>query len=184
MSHEKDNFMTTKTLLKLFTLLCSLALILVLSACGSGGSTPTKVQLQPQKVTATVALQGAPETIVGAVRLDVVLPTGFVLETDSSSQPTVSALTFLVPGDNVLTATTYIPETGTANGLITTGIIKPNGFAGNATLLRISCIYPVGATLPTAEDFIVSLTTASDTEGLDLNGLSLQITISTETAPR
>lgn len=164
---------------KLLILLFSLTLLLVLNACGGGGgSTPAATPSTAQKVTVTFALQGAPDTIYSA-DLDVVLPDGFVLETDSPNQPTASALSFLVVGATAVV--NYLPAT-TANGEIIVGIIKSDGFSGGASLMQIVCTYPAGATLPTADDFIVTAF-ASDSAGVDLSGISAKLSVTTEAIP-
>lgn len=171
--------MTIKQLSKLLLLLSALSLLLSLAACGGGGGGGETIP-QPQKVTATFALQGNAAIIVGAIDLDVVLPAGFALEVDSSNQPTVSALTFLVNGATAVV--NYTPETIAANGAIKAGIIKSDGFAGNSSLMQIFRIYAAGATLPTADDFMVTVI-ASDLNGAPLTGIAAQVTISTQPAP-
>ncbi|PKN12661.1 MAG: hypothetical protein CVU69_06405 [Deltaproteobacteria bacterium HGW-Deltaproteobacteria-4] len=167
---------------KLLILLFFLTLLLVLNACGGGGgSTPAATPSTPstaQKVTVTFALQGAPDTIYSA-DLDVVLPDGFALETDSLNQPTASALSFLVI--DATAVVNYLPAT-TANGEVIVGIIKSDGFSGDASLMQIVCVYPAGATLPTADDFIVTAF-ASDSAGVDLSGISAQLSVTTEAVP-
>lgn len=171
-----------KPLLKLLPLLLTFTFLLSLTACGGGGgTTPTpQPQAQAQKVTATFALQGSAATFVGAVDLDVVLPDGFVLEVDSSNQPTASALTFLVNGATAVV--NYTPETIAVNGVIKAGIIKVDGFAGNTTLMQISRTYAAGTTLPTADDFMVTVV-ASDLNGVPLTGVTAQVSISNQVAP-
>jgi hypothetical protein len=167
--------MTIKYFSKRLPLFLSFTLLLFLTACGGGDGGG-----QPQKVTATFALQGNAATTVGAVDLDVVLPSGFALETDSSNQPTASALTFLVTGATFVP--NYTPETATANGAIKAGIIKSDGFAGNSSLLQISRIYAAGAILPTADDFMVTVV-VSDLNGVALTGISGQSSVSSQPVP-
>lgn len=174
--------MTIKHHAKLQSLLFVFTLLFSLTACGGGGgggeTTPT-TQLQAQKITAIFALQGSAAIIVGSVDLVVVLPDGFVLETDSSNQPTTSAMTLLVPG--ATSATNYIPATAGANGAIKAGIIKSDGFAGNVNLVKMTRIYAAGATLPTADDFILTVV-ASDLNGTTLADISGQINVSSQPA--
>lgn len=172
--------MTIKYLSKLFFLLFTSTLLLSLTACGGGGGGDGETIPQAQKVTATFALQGNAAALVGAIDLDILLPAGFVLETDSSNQPTASALIFLVNGATAVA--NYTPETSAANGAIKAGIIKIDGFAGNSSILQISRTYAVGATLPTAGDFMVTVT-ASDLNGVALPGISGQISVSSQPAP-
>lgn len=169
--------MTIKHLSKLLPLLSALSLLLFLTACGGGGGETTS---QSQKVTTTFVLQGDAALLVGAVDLDLLLPAGFGLETDSSNQPTASALTILV--DGATAAVNYTPETIAVNGAIKAGIIKSDGFAGNSSLLQISRTYAAGVTLPTAGDFIVTVA-ASDLSGVALTGISGQINVSSQPAP-
>lgn len=171
--------MTIKHLSKLFPLLSALSLLLSLAACGGGGGGGETIP-QPQRVTAIFALQGNAAALVGAVDLDVLLPAGFVLEIDSFNQSTDSALTFLVNGATAVV--NYTPETNAANGAIKAGIIKIDGFAGSSSLMQISCTYAVGATLPTANDFMVTVT-ASDLNGVALTGISGQTNVSSQPAP-
>jgi hypothetical protein len=188
-TRQGDNLMTIKQTTKLLTLLLSLTLLLTLTACGggggggdagSGGGGGGGITLQAQKVTVTLGLQGNAAATVGSVDLNVLLPTGFVLEIDGTAQPTAAAMTLLVPG--ATTAANYTPATTAANGEIKAGIIKTEGFAGNAVLLQISRTYAAGATLPTAGDFMVTVI-ASDLNGIALTGISTQISINTQSVP-
>lgn len=166
--------MMRKHLSKLLSLLLTFTLLL-LSACGGGGGGPTP---QPQKVTVTLGLQGDAATVVGSVDVDVVLPDGFVLEMDNSTnQPTATALSIMVSGATF--AANYIPESTVANGEILAGIIKGDGFAGNASLVQIFRTYAAGTTLPTADEFIVTVV-ASDLDGVPLTNISGQINIDTQ----
>lgn len=166
---------------KLLSLLLPLSLLIALTACGGGGgggeATPTP---QAQKVTVTIGLQGNSAVTVGSVDLDVVLPDGFVLETDNVAQPPASALTLLI--DNATTATNYTPETSASNGGIRAAIIKTDGFAGNAGLMQLSRIYTAGATLPKTDDFMVTVI-ASDLNGAPLTGITAQVNITAQPAP-
>lgn len=174
--------MIIKKLTKPLTLLFSITLLLVLTACGEGDSTPTKSQLSAQKVTVTFALQGAPATVYSA-QIDVRLPDGFVLEMDNTTNPptpTASALTVLVNGDK---GANYIPADGTTDGKILAAIAKIDGFAGDADLMQISCTYAAGATLPTAEDFTVTLAASDSSAGVEKD-YPAQISIKTEAVPR
>lgn len=177
--------MRIKYLSKLLPLLLTFTLLFFLTACGGGGGGTTSApqpqpQAQAQKVAITFALQGNVAAIVGAVDLDVLLPAGFVLEVDSSNQPTANVLTFLVNGATAVV--NYTPETIAANGAITAGIIKSDGFAGNSSLMQISRTYAAGATLPMADDFMVTVV-ASDLNGVPLTSVTAQISISTQPAP-
>jgi hypothetical protein len=178
--------MTIKQRIKSLTLPLSLILLLTLTACGGGGGggneggTGGVTTLQAQKVTATFALQGSAAATVGSVDLNVLLPVGFVLETDSAAQPIASAMTLLVNG--ATTAAQYIPATTAANGEIKAAIIKTDGFAGNAGLMQISRTYAAGATLPTANDFMVTVI-ASDLNGVSLTGITEQISITAQPVP-
>jgi hypothetical protein len=170
--------MTIKRLSKRLFFLLACTLLFTLTACGGGGGETT---LQAQKVTAAFALQGSAATIVGAVDLDVVLPAGFVLEIDTATaQPIDTALTSLVPGATFVP--NYLPETTAANGEIKVGIIKSDGFAGNSSLMQVSRTYAAGATLPSADDFMVTVI-ASDLNGATLPSISGKISISTQPAP-
>ena len=161
---------------KLLPLFLTFTFLLLLSACGSEDPTP-----QRQKVTVTLGLQGSAATVVGSVDVDVVLPDGFVLEMDNpSGQPIDTALSLLVSGATF--SSNYIPETSIANGEIIVGIIKGDGFAGNASLVQISRTYAAGTTLPTADDFIVTVV-ASDLDGVPLTDITGQINIDTEPVP-
>jgi hypothetical protein len=171
LTRQGDNPKMIKHLL--LPLLLTFTLLLSLSACGGGGE-PTP---QPQKVTVTLGLQGNAATVVGSVDVDIVLPDGFVLEMAPSGQPADTALTTLVLGATF--AANYIPETTVANGEILVGIIKGDGFAGNASLVQISRNYIAGATLPTAADFIVTVV-ASDLTGAPLTNISGQINVNTQ----
>lgn len=162
----------------LLTLL-SCTLLLTLAACGGGGSESTPAQ-QAQQVTVTFGLQGNAGATVGSVDLDVLLPAGFVLETGNDGQPTTAALALLATG--ATTAVNYTPETVAANGGIQSAIIKTDGFAGNADLLQISRTYAAGATLPTSDDFMVTVV-ASDLNGVVLPGIGARVSIMTQTAP-
>ena len=170
---------------KLLPLLISIALLLILTACGGGGGgsdedEETTLDPQAQQVTVTLGLQGNATPLVGSVDLDVVLPDGFVLATDSSGQATAAALTFLVAG--ATGAANYLPATATASGKINAGIIKTDGFPGNADLLQISRTYAAGASLPTANDFMATVV-ASDLNGATLAGISERISINTQSVP-
>lgn len=175
--------MMIKTAPRLLNLLLSFALLFTLSACGGGGgggTTPTP-QPQAQKVTVTLGLQGNAATTVGSVDIDVVLPDGFVLETDAATGlPTNAALTLLITGATF--APNYIPETAAVNGAIKAGIIKSDGFAGNASLVRMTHTFAAGATLPNANDFMVTVI-ASDLNGAPLTGISELISISVQAVP-
>jgi hypothetical protein len=175
--------MMIKQRTKLLTLVLALTLLLTLTACGGGGGDEGGggTTQQAQKVTATFALQGSAVTIVGAVDLDVLLPAGFVLETDTTTgQPIDTALTFLVPGATFVP--NYLPETTAVNGEIKAGMIKSDGFAGNSSLVQVSRTYAAGTNRPSANDFMVTVI-ASDLNGATLAGISGKISISTQPAP-
>lgn len=165
--------MKIKRLTKLLSRLFSFSFLLILTACGGGGG-GSDASPQPQKATVTFALQGGP-AIVNSVQLNVVLPEGFVLETDTSDQPTVSALTLLVTRAEI-NDFSYTPETPVINGEITVAIAKVDGFPGDANLMQISCTYAPGTTLPTVDDFIVTVD-ASDLNGASLVGITEKISI-------
>ena len=176
--------MRIKQTAQLLILLLSLTLLLTLTACGGGGGGGSEgdgggTTLQAQKVTATFALQGG-ATIVGSVDLEVVLPVGFVLETDNTAQPTASSMTLLVNG--ATSAVNYTPATIAANGEILVAIIKSDGFVGNTNLIQMSHIYAAGTTLPTADDFMVTVG-ASDLNGVPLTGITAQVSISNQAVP-
>lgn len=164
-----------KNLAKRIPLLFTFTLLLFLFACGDG-DTPQEAH----EVTVAFALQGNAATVVGSVDLDVVLPDGFVLETDSTNQPTTSAMTLLVP--DATFALNYIPATVAANGAIKGAIIKAGGFAGNANLVQMTHTFAAGATLPNANDFVVTFV-ASDLNGVPLSGVTGQISITTQPVP-
>lgn len=168
-----------KPLTKLLALLFSFSILLILTACGGGGS-GDDVSPRPQKATVTFALQGGP-AIVHSVQLQVVLPDGFVLETDTSNQPTGSALTLLVTGAE-LNDVSYLPATSASNGEIIAAIGKIEGFPGDASLMQISSTYAPGAALPTVGDFIVTVD-ASDLNGVALSGISEKISVDIQPAP-
>lgn len=172
--------MTIKSLTKLPSLISSFSLLLLLAACGDDSAAPTRLNPQAHKVTVTIGLQGSPATMIGSVDLDVILPAGFVLETASSEQPTESALIFLV--DGATADVNYIQEDVSANGEIKAVIIKTDGFAGDADLLQISRIYPANATLPTADNFIVTAV-AYDFNTTVVDAITEKISISTQLAP-
>ena len=175
--------MTLKPLTKLLSALFFSSILLILTACGGGGSGGDgggNVSPQPQKATVTFALQGGP-AIVHSVQLQVVLPDGFVLETDTSNQPIGSALTLLVTGAE-LNDLSYIPATPASNGEIIAAIGKVDGFPGDTNLMQISCTYAPGATLPTVGDFIVTVD-ASDLNGVALGGISEKISVDIQPAP-
>lgn len=162
---------------KLLVLMLSSTLLL-LTACGDDVSDPTKLMPLAHKVTVTIALNGSPETMIGSVGLDMVLPEGFVLETDSMGQPTGSALSFLVNG--AMADVNYISNTGELNA----AIIKTEGFAGDTALMQISCIYPANAIIPTKNDFIVNAVTYdADPQNPKAIDISEKISISIELAP-
>lgn len=166
-------------LTKLLPLLLTFTFLISLTACGGGGGGTAAPQAQ--KVTVTLGLQGSAATIVGAVDIDAVLPDGFVLELDTATGlPTDTALTLLVPGATF--APNYIPETTAANGEIKAGIIKSDGFAGNASLVEMTHTFAAGATLPIASDFTVTVV-ASDLNGATLTGISELISISVQAVP-
>lgn len=181
--------MRIKHLSKLLSL-CLAFTLCFLTACGGGGgggTTPApepqpqpQPQVQAQRVTATLSLQGSASTTVGSVDLSVLLPDGFVLEADNLNQPTASALAFLVTGATAIV--NYTPATIVANGELKAGIIKSDGFTGNSSLMQISRTYAAGATLPTANDFMVTVI-ASDLNGATLTGISELINVSTQPAP-
>jgi hypothetical protein len=158
--------MTIKPLTNLLLRFFPFTVLLILTACGGGGGSGAAPQ--PQKVTATFALQGSPTT-VGSAQLNVVLPDSFVLEVENGStdQPTASALLFLVPDVNA--TANYIPAAGAVNGTIDAAIIKADGFPGTANLMQISRIYVDGEILPTVDDFIVTVA-ASDFNGSLFDG--------------
>lgn len=165
-----------KPLTKLFFYTLPLTFLLFLAACGDDVSAPTKLLPLAHTVTVTIGLSGSPETMVGSVDLAVVLPAGFVLETDSSGQPTASALTFLV--DGAMADVNY----SSATGEISAAIIKTDGFAGNADLLQISGTYPANAILPTENSFaITAVAYGFNTTAVD--DISDKINISVQLAP-
>lgn len=168
--------MTIKPLTKLLSFALSLTLSILLTACGDDVSAPTQLSPQAHKVTITIGLNGSPATMISSVNLDVILPQGFVLETDDSGQPTDSALTFLV--DGTMPAVNY----ASANGEIKAAIIKTDGFAGDVDLMQIACIYPANATLPTENDFIVTAV-AYDFNATAVDDISEKISISIQLAP-
>ena len=177
--------MTIKALNKLLPRLFYFAVLLILTACGGGGGDGGggdggDASPQPQKATVTFALQGGP-AIVHSVQLNIVLPEGFVLETDTSNKPAVTALTLLVTGAE-LNDFAYTPATPVINGEITGAIVKIDGFPVDANLMQISCIYAPGTTLPTVDDFIVTVD-ASDLDGASLGGITEKISISIQPAP-
>lgn len=168
--------MTLKPLTKLFFYTLPLTFLLFLAACGDDVSAPSKLLPLAHTVTVTIGLSGSPETRIGSVDLDVILPPGFVLETDSSGQPVNSALTFLV--DGAMADVNY----ASANGKITAAIIKTDGFAGNADLMRISGVYPAETVLPTGNSFIINAVAYSfNTTAVD--DISDKINISVQLAP-
>lgn len=171
--------MTIKSLTKLLRLISTFSLLLLLAACGEDVTAPTRLNPQAHKVTVTIGLQGSPATMIGSVDLDVILPAGFVLET-ASSEPTESALTFLV--DGATADVNYIQEDVSANGEIKAVIIKADGFAGDAALMQISRIYPANATLPTADNFIVTAV-AYDFNTTVVDAISEKISVSIQLAP-
>ena len=168
--------MTLKTLIKLL----AFTLLFLLTACGADDtSDPTKLSPQAHKVTVTIGLNGSAATTIGSVDLDVLLPAGFVLETDSSGQPTASALTFLVAG--AMSEVNYVGSTGAINAKI----IKTDGFPGDADLMRISRVYPADATLPTDTSFsvtVVAYDVGDPQNPTVISGLAERITVSTELA--
>lgn len=168
--------MTIKPLTKLLFLTLPFTLLLLLAACGDDVSDPTRLSPQAHKVTVTIGLNGNPVTMIGSVDLDVILPEGFVLETDSSGQPSESALTFLV--DGAMSDVNYASATGEINA----AIIKTAGFAGNADLMQISRIYPANATLPTDNQFSVTVV-AYDFNTTTVNDISAMIRINIQLAP-
>jgi hypothetical protein len=176
--------MTIKPLTKRLVYTLSFTFLLFLAACGGDASAPTKLSPQAHKVTVTIGLNGSAATMIGSVDLTVVLPAGFVLETDSSGQPTGSTLSFLVEGAEIAGAN-YIPAANGDNGKILAAFAKSSGFAGDANLVQISRIYPANATLPTEDNFIITVV-ANDTNPTNttvVNGISAKISISTELVP-
>jgi hypothetical protein len=169
-----------KPLTKLLSLLFSFSALLILTACGGGGKNGDNTSPQPQKATVTFALQDGPASVY-SVQLHVVLPDGFVLETDISNQPTDRALTLLVTGAE-LNDVAYIPATPAINGELIAAIGKVEGFPGDASLMQISCTYAPGVTLPTVGDFMVTVD-ASDMNGVPLGGISEKISIVIQPAP-
>lgn len=168
--------MMLKPLTKLFFYTLPLSFLLFLAACSDDVSAPTKLLPLAHTVTVTVGLSGSPETMVGSVDLAVVLPAGFVLETDSSGQPTASSLTFLV--DGAMADVNYVSATGE----LTAAIIKIDGFAGNADLLQISATYPANAILPTGNSFsITAVAYGFNTTAVD--DISDKININVQLAP-
>lgn len=180
--------MTIKNLSKLLALLFACILLFSLTACGGGGGgggegavPPTQQAQKAQQVTVTFGLNGGSATTVGAVDLDVVLPDGFVLAVDSSTGlPTDTALALLVSGAYL--EANYIPETTAANGAIDAGIMKGDGFAGNSNLIQLTHTFAAGVTLPTANDFMVTVV-ASDLNGVPLTAINGQISITTQPVP-
>lgn len=155
------------------TLILSFILLFFLTACGDGGTTST-----PQKITVTFSLSGNAATTVGSVDLGVVLPDGFVLAMDNSTnQPTDAALSILVTGATF--AANYIPATAVANGEVLAGIIKGNGFVGNANLVQITSTFSAGSTLPAVDDFKVTVV-ARDLNGVEMSEITAQVSINTE----
>lgn len=176
---DNPKMMIYQYLSKRLLFLLPFTILIALTACGGGGGGGGGTAPQAQKVTATLGLLGSASTTVGSVDIDVVLPYGFVLETDTATGlPLDTVLTLLVPGATF--APNYIPETASANGGIKAGIIKSDGFAGNASLVQLTHTFAAGATLPTADDFIVTVV-ASDLNGVPL-GITEQISISTQPA--
>lgn len=170
--------------IKRLCLTLSLTLLLFLAACGDDVSAPTKLSPQAHKVTVTVGLNGSPAIMIGSLDLALVLPAGFVLETDNSGQPTGSALSFLVDGAEIAGAN-YIPATNGVNGEIVAALAKSSGFAGDANLMQISRIYPANATLPSENNFIITVV-ANDTNPTNttvINDISATISISTQLVP-
>lgn len=162
--------------IKVLTKLLAMATLLLLTGCGDEVSDASKLLPLPHTVTATIGLSGSPETRIGSVDLAVTLPAGFVLETDGSGQPPASALTFLV--DGALADFNY----SSATGEISAAIIKTDGFAGNADLLRISGTYPADAVLPAVNSFaITAVAYGFNTTAVD--DISDKINISVQLAP-
>ena len=175
--------MRIKAQIKLLPLLLCVIVLLILPACGGGGGDGGgggNDSPQPQKATVTFALQGSP-AIVNSVQLNIVLPDGFVLETDTSNEPTVSALTLLVTGAE-LNEFSYTQATSAINGEISVAIAKLDGFPSDTNLMQISCIYAPGAAPPTVGDFIVTVD-ASDLNGGPLDGISEKIKVAIQPAP-
>ena len=166
-------------MIKLLVLTLSLTLLLLLTACGDDVSDPTKLSPQAHKVTVTIGLNGSPETMVGSVYLDVLLPEGFVLETDSMGQPTENALSFLVA--DAMPVVNY----ASATGEITAAIIKTDGFAGDAALMQVSRIYPNNATLPTENNFDIIIVAyyADPQNPKAVDAISEKININVQLAP-
>lgn len=158
------------------TKLFAIMTLLFLTACGDDVSDPTKLLPLAHTLTVTIGLSGSPETMIGSVDLDIILPPGFVLETDNSGQPVDRALTFLV--DGAMSDVNYT----SANGRVAAAIIKTDGFAGNADLLKISGVYPANAILPTGNNFIVTAV-AYDFNTAAINDISEKINISIQLAP-
>ncbi len=141
------------SMLKSFALVL---LLLPLFACGGGGGMTTMISTTTptaQKVELTIGLQGS--GTVGAVDVEIVLPAGFILELDETGKPTEAALIELVSGGTM--EINYIAETAQTNGMLDIGLINVTGFAADAALLKVSRVYAAGATLPSVDDFAVSL---------------------------
>lgn len=180
MAIKGNSLVTIKPLSKLLAFTLSCTLLLLLAACGEDGSDPDRLSPQAHKVTLTIGLNGSPSATIGSADLDVILPEGFVLETDNSGQPTANALTFLVAG--AMSVVSY----DSANGEIKTKIIKNDGFAGDAELMQISCLYPANATLPTGNTFGVTVVAIDINDPLNpivIEGISEKISISIQAAP-
>lgn len=170
----------TFSVIKLFVYTLTLTIFLLLTACGEDTSAPTRLSPLPHTVTVTFGLQGSSATTVSGVDLDVLLPPGFVLETDNLGDPTDNALKFLVDNDEdqVFADANYKEENRTIKAVIT----KTYGFAADADLMQISCIYPANTILPTLESFSVTAV-ANDLTPTPRSDISYGIRIDIQLTP-
>lgn len=165
----------------MYMMILALICLMILTACGGGGGSTTTQTPSLQNLDLTVGLQGSP--IVGAVDVEIILPSSYALAVGSNGQPTAAALTQLLNGSNLSYALNYIPATTTTSGLIKVGIISANGITLPANLFKINSSYAVGATLPAKEDFVVTVTGYDLTTSAELPGITNTATLTVTPAP-
>jgi hypothetical protein len=159
-----------KHLLNVTVKLLMIAALLSLTACGGGGGGGTPIQ---EQAVVDMSLTGGNDTI-GSIYVELVLPEGFTLDTDSEGLPTDNALGTAIANSYI--QANYMPEDATDLGQLNLALIGSNGFpAGVFSTLRHDLA--AGEALPLETEFQVGTLTVTDLNGVELSGYDLEFTI-------